>query len=272
MSAAASLARIAAGRWPLISLPLTVLLLGALIYRLLQPEPGPIDLAVYRAAGEALLAGSPSIYAPDFGQQTGTFLPFTYPPISALLATGLTVFPLAVDYVIWTGVSAFLLARYVWHELQNTAIVKVTGLVLRIAIAYWQLPVTETLVLGQLGILLTLGCIVASTSNRSWPAALVGLLAAVKLTPLLFIVYFAVTRQWSRLAWSGGCFVALTSIGFLLLPTESLEYFTQLISDSNRVGDTDFYANQSLAGLAARMGLGHGLWLAMAAVVAVGGL
>ncbi len=101
--------------------------------------------------------------------------------------------------VIWTGISAFLLARYVWHELQATDIAKVAGLVLLITIAYWLLPVTaDTLVLGQLGILLTLGCIVASTSNRSWLAALIGLLAAVKLTPLLFIVYFAVTKQWTR--------------------------------------------------------------------------
>ncbi len=260
------------GKWPAIAFPVAAALIAGIVLAHLQPGPGPIDLNVYRAAGTALWNGTPDIYAPDFSRQTGTYLPFTYPPIAALLAVPLAVFPLGVDFVAWTVVSTWLLARFVRRELRTTRLAQLTGLAVLIALTLWILPVTDTLYLGQLGILLTLGCIAGSTSRHSWPAIIIGVLAAVKLTPLLFVLYFAIMKQWGRLAWSAGAFVALTALGWAVLPAESSQYFTELIGRSDRVGDPGFYSNQSLAGATARIGLGNTAWLLLTGATLVGGL
>ncbi|AXG12073.1 glycosyltransferase 87 family protein [Intrasporangium calvum] len=60
--------------------------------------PGvPIDLEVYRRAGEVLLGGGDQMYRGADGA-----LPFTYPPFSAALFTALALVP--------AGVAAFLVA------------------------------------------------------------------------------------------------------------------------------------------------------------------
>lgn len=264
--------RSAWGIKPAIAVPLVVVLAVGLIWLLVRSESGPVDLAVYRAAGEVVWNGNSAIYADDFGSQTGTFLPFTYPPIAALLSVPLAAFPLGIDYVIWIAVSGWLFARYVGREILTTRLGRVVGLALIVAVAFWILPVTETLILGQLGILLTLGCIAGSTGRHSWTAAVIGVLAAVKLTPLLFILYFALTRQWRRLAWSLGAFAGATAVGFVALPSESWQYFTELIGRGDRIGDPGYYSNQSIAGALARLGVEGIPWVVLAGAVLIAGL
>lgn len=253
----------------------TVAALGAcavLVWRMPWP-PAPLDLGVYRAAGVAVLEGQPALYSPDFGVQTGTALPFTYPPIAAVLAVPLTLLPLAADYVIWTVAGIALLVGYLARHAGRFDVVQATGLVFISVICIWTLPVSDTLSLGQLGIFLTLGCIVGCTSRHPGAAMLIGLFAALKLTPLLFIVYFAITRQWSRLGWALGTFAGLTAFGFVLMPGESVAYFADLASSADRVGDPAFYANQSIAGAIERLGVSsQPLWIAVAGVVTGAGL
>lgn len=236
-------------------------------------SPGLIDLAVYRAAGKAVIEGHPYLYAPDFGQQTGTLLPFTYPPVAALLSVPIALLPQGFDNVIWTLAGVLLLSTYIYRRSGDLDVVRVTGVALVIAICLWTLPVSDTLTLGQLGIFLTLGCIAGCTSRSARPAMLIGLFAAVKLTPLLFLVYFAVTGQWRRLAWSSGAFVGLTLAGLCLMPKESIWFFTSLGDSAERVGDQAFYANQSIAGGLRRFGIDNQIvWALLACGVIIAGL
>lgn len=236
-------------------------------------SPGLIDLAVYRAAGEAVIDGFPYLYAPDFGQQTGTFLPFTYPPIAALLSVPLALLPPGVDNVLWTLAGTLLLATYVYRRSGNLDVVRATGWAFVVAVCLWTLPVSDTLTLGQLGIFLTLGCIAGCASRFAAPAMLIGLFAAVKLTPLIFLIYFVVTGQWRRLAWASGAFVGLTLAGYCLLPDETSWFFTSLGNSAERVGDQAFYANQSIAGALRRLGIDNQIvWALLSCCVVVAGL
>lgn len=245
-----------------------LVLCAVLAWRLVLP-PGPIDLAVYRAAGGALIEGSPSLYSPYFGELTGTLLPFTYPPIAAVLATPLVLLPLAADYVIWTLLGVGLLVAYISRHAGHLDVARGAGLTLIVAACLWTLPVTDTLALGQLGILLTLGCIAGCTSRHAAMAMLIGLFAAIKLTPLLFLAYFAITGQWRRLAWASGAFTGLTLVGFLLMPTESTTYFANLGTSPDRVGDQAFYANQSIGGALRRFGIDNQIVWALMACTAI---
>ncbi|MFI6129960.1 glycosyltransferase 87 family protein [Micromonospora sp. NPDC051141] len=110
----------------------------------------------------------------------------------------------------------------------------------------------------------------------AWAGVGIGLATAVKLTPALFIGYLMLTRQW-RAAWIAvGTTIGVTLATFGAVGEESRAYFTSVLWQTERVGAADMTANQSLAGLLARLydsietpGL---LWLAFSVLVLALGL
>jgi len=103
----------------------------------------------------------------------------------------------------------------------------------------------------------------------------VGLATAIKLVPGVFIVYLwlsgrrraAVTAAAAALAWTLGA--------WLLLPGDSVTYWTSAIFQSGRLGSNAGTSNQSLRGALLRVflpGQAPGaLWAAVAVLVAVAG-
>ncbi|MFG1676227.1 glycosyltransferase 87 family protein [Micromonospora sp. NPDC049282] len=112
--------------------------------------------------------------------------------------------------------------------------------------------------------------------SGAWAGVGIGLATAVKLTPALFIGYLMLTRQW-RAAWIAvATAVGVTLATFGAVGAESRTYFTDVLWQTERVGAADMTANQSLAGLLARLydsietpGL---LWLAFSVLVLALGL
>ncbi|GHJ12353.1 hypothetical protein TPA0908_03480 [Micromonospora sp. AKA38] len=112
--------------------------------------------------------------------------------------------------------------------------------------------------------------------SGAWAGVGIGLATAVKLTPALFIGYLMLTRQW-RAAWIAvGTTIGVTLATFGAVGEESRAYFTSVLWQTERVGAADMTANQSLAGLLARLydsietpGL---LWLAFSVLVLALGL
>jgi len=86
-----------------------------------------------------------------------------------------------------------------------------------------------------------------------WAGVGIGLATAIKLTPALFIVYFLISRQWRPARTAIGTTLAVTLIGFVFARKESVDYFTSVVFQTNRVGQADMTPNQSLAGLLARL-------------------
>ncbi|MFG2056284.1 glycosyltransferase 87 family protein [Micromonospora sp. NPDC048930] len=112
--------------------------------------------------------------------------------------------------------------------------------------------------------------------SGTWAGVGIGLATAVKLTPALFIAYLMITRQWRAALTAISTTIAVTLGTFALCGAESRTYFSSVLWQTERVGAADMTANQSLAGLLARLydsietpGL---LWLAFSVLVLALGL
>lgn len=232
---------------------------------MLSPPAG-IDLAVYRGAAQALLDGA-SLYSPDFGQAYGPGLPFTYPPFAAVAALPLLLLPGTPALLAWTIGNLLLLFVGVrmWMPTATPATLRWV-----VALAIMLTPVTDALLFGQLGIAITVGCYWDATRRHRASGALIGSLAAVKLVPGLFMLYFLVTGQWRRLGWSALTFTGTTLVAFLIAPHDSALFVQNLATSTDRVaGDIAVYMNQSLLGMLARMGW-QSVWLPLAVGITAG--
>jgi alpha-1,2-mannosyltransferase len=115
-------------------------------------------------------------------------------------------------------------------------------------------PVRQTLGFGQVNVLLmalvALDCL---TTTTRWPrGVLIGLAAAVKLTPAAFILLFVVRKDWRGALRTIGGFAVPTALAFALDPHDSVLYWTKLVFDSGRIGGIDYAGNQSLLAVLAR--------------------
>ncbi len=138
-------------------------------------------------------------------------------------------------------------------------------------------PMQDEMRFGQVdAVLAALAVADCAAVRPRWPrGALVGLATAVKLVPGVFIIYLWVsgrrraarTATLAALAWTVGA--------YLLLPRDSVTYWTSAIFDSGRLGDNADTENQSLRGLLLRFflpGQAPGvLWALIAVAVAVPG-
>jgi alpha-1,2-mannosyltransferase len=135
-------------------------------------------------------------------------------------------------------------------------------------------PVRSTLAYGQINALLmaliTFDCL---TRAPRWPRGIgVGIAAAMKLTPGVFLLFFLLRRDLRSAARAGLSFAACTGAGFALAPHDSLRYWTQIAYQPARVGGIAYASNQSILGTLARFGLSNPartwLWLVLCLLVA----
>jgi alpha-1,2-mannosyltransferase len=222
-----------------------------------------IDLQVYRAGGEHVLAGAP-LY------EGGVLLdlPFVYPPFAAALFAPLALLPLGLLKLLWTAAGVGLLA-FVVHRVAPRTGVAVAVLLAVLATALD--PVRTTLYLGQINIVL-LALVVGDLLGRPggrWRGVGVGLAAAVKLTPLVFIGYLLITGRRRAAATALATFAAAAALGFLVAPADSVAFwFEGTFAAADRISDVAGPSNHSLNGLLARLGADGPLpWLAVAAVL-----
>jgi alpha-1,2-mannosyltransferase len=138
-------------------------------------------------------------------------------------------------------------------------------------------PVRSTLAYGQINIvLMALVALDCLTTEPRWPrGALTGLAAAVKLTPVAFILFFLLRRDYRAAATAGLSFAAFTAAGFVLAGHDSVRYWTAAVFQTGRVGDPAEPANQCIQAVLARAGLdvhtlpGVAAWVALSALVLV---
>jgi alpha-1,2-mannosyltransferase len=83
-----------------------------------------------------------------------------------------------------------------------------------------------------------------------WPrGALIGLAAAVKLFPGIFIIYLLISRRTKEAQTAALSAFGWTMLGFVILPGESAGYWTHEVFDTGRIGSSSATSNQSLLGL-----------------------
>ena len=230
-----------------------------------------LDLQVYRNGGLAWLHGIP-LYEGFPGPLPGPRLPFTYPPLAAVVFSLFASMPYWLtqtlvtfaSFLALTAVTVVVVGR-LDRRLKWTLgpVAAALGLVLE--------PVTSTFGFGQVNLALMALVVVDCLAVRRYRGVLVGLAAAIKLTPAVFVLYFLVKRDWRAAATSIGSFVGFALLGFLFAPDDSREYWFSAVFDPSRIGGLAYMNNQSIRGVLHRLhplaSVETLLWLALTLMV-----
>ena len=239
--------------------------------------PYRIDLNVYRIGSVAWLHGG-DLYGALPPTSSGARLPFSYPPIAAVLLAPLARVPMPVAVTLLTTVTialAALVLRIFLRSASGSPTVSWWSVCWLLPAALLLEPVRNTLDYGQVDVaLMALAAADCLVVAPRWPrGALVGIAAAVKLTPAGFVLFFVLRRDWRAAGLAALSCCACTGIGFLLAWRDSVEYWTSVIFQGSRPGSPAYAANQSIQGVLARAGLdphspaGAVTWLVLSAVV-----
>jgi alpha-1,2-mannosyltransferase len=220
------------------------------------------DLSVYLGAAAGLDHGA-SLY--DFIRGDA---PFTYPPFAGLLFRPLSWLPRSLVQLVWSlatvGVVAglgLLVARSFARHLSG-----VLALVLMLSA-----PVSSNLKSGQVSIFLAglIAVDVLALRRTPWFGSLIGLAAAIKLTPLIFIPMLWLAGRRAAAVTATAVFAGCTAVGALALPADSWRFWTGELFQASRLGSIRSVGNQSLNGALLRFGVPPDLRTVL--VLAVGG-
>lgn len=219
--------------------------------RLVGWQPAMIDLDVYRYTVADLLAGK-DIYL----TRTPYYqLPFLYPPVAAIVLIPVALIPQPLLELLWIA----LLVWCQWLVLRCLGVRRgwLLGAVNLAAVIAVE-PLRTTLGYGQVNTI-TMALVVvdllgrrAGKDRRLPPGVLIGLAAALKLTPLLFLVFAAARRDWAMVRNGVLSFCGAMLVGLLILPQATLTYFDKLLA-GDMYGNPVYVGNQSLAGLVTRV-------------------
>jgi alpha-1,2-mannosyltransferase len=90
-------------------------------------------------------------------------------------------------------------------------------------------------------------------ATGAWAGVGTGIATALAVSPLLFVGYLALTRQWRAALTALGTATALVVGGFLIAPAASADWFGTALLQVDRSGPIGAQANQSLAGALTRL-------------------
>ena len=263
MSRDPSTGRPATVAWRLAQVLVVALVLNA-CWQLFGDAPYRIDVDVYRMGGQAWLQHRP-LYADSasFHTQGGIDLPFTYPPLSAIVFSPLALVPLPMASAAITVTTLVLLAVSVWIVLSALNVDAgrrgwLTAGIVGLATVTLE-PIQANFSFGQINVVLMTLVIADCLPRRTpWPrGALLGLAIALKLTPAVFLLYFLLRRDGRAAVTAVVSFIVATLLGAALAWRDSREYWTHTIHQTDRIGTATLNTNQNIAGALARLGLGH---------------
>ncbi|WP_170112228.1 glycosyltransferase 87 family protein [Nocardia fluminea] len=239
---------------------------------------GFIDLQVYRLGIEAMRDGA-DIYGQLPKTTIGIGLPFIYPPFAAIALAPFALLPWGAAKVLYVVVSIaavawtlYLVARR-YHPNRKQAALLVTACALPLAMLLE--PVRSTIDFGQVNLLLMVlvatDCLLPKT--RYPRGMLIGLAAAIKLTPAAFVLYFLVRKDYKAAATAAGTGAIATIASFALLPTESTRYWFGGLGNVSGLSGSAFHTNQSIQAVMARLHITglpfDALWLVLGALLLV---
>jgi alpha-1,2-mannosyltransferase len=214
------------------------------------------DLHVYWGAAQAVVHGQP-LYG--FHAENGD--PFTYPPFALLLFLPLGLIPEPVVGVAWTlatfgafvGLARLIVTRWPRDRPGDRQALVWAGAIGLLMSA----PGQSNVRFGQVSVfvvLLALADAVGVVPAR-WRGVLVGIAAAVKLTPLLFVVFFLLAGRRREAVRATASFAGCGVLAGVLIPQASWTYWTSAMLSTSRIGDLAALGNQSLNGILLRAGI-----------------
>jgi alpha-1,2-mannosyltransferase len=278
----------------LVTVPLLALAIAGLV---LHTGGRHIDLEVYRLGVQAWLSGG-DMYGPLPETSAHIALPFIYPPFAAVLMVPLAVVSWTAAWVGLLGLSTlslgatlYAVARRLWPSGGPGAALSVASIALPLALAVEPgkaidfaaqpdpspalglEPVLQTIEFGQVNLLLmalvTLDCLL---ERPRWPRGLlIGVAAAIKLTPAVFLLYFLLRRDYRAASTTVVAGAVATLIGFLVAPGPSWTFW--LHNPAAGVSGSPFFTNQTFQAVLVRAGVdgvaGRICWLGLSALLLV---
>ncbi|WP_222109250.1 glycosyltransferase 87 family protein [Streptomyces cupreus] len=214
------------------------------------------DLRVYHGTVDSWIHHGGRIY--DY-LVPGTTYGFTYPPFAAvaMLPMALLDLPAAIVVALLLNLAALAVVlrilagrdwrRYGWFGCLLGAC----------ALALFE-PLRDTFSFGQVNVLLLALVLtdawLLATGRERWAGYGIGLAAAIKLTPAVFIGLLLLARRWRAAGIATAVAVGATALAAWVTPDASRFYWTRALWDTTRVGRLDYVSNQSLQGVLARLG------------------
>ncbi|MFC9254429.1 glycosyltransferase 87 family protein, partial [Amycolatopsis thailandensis] len=240
------------------------------------------DLEVY-VGGSRLLLDSGDLYG-TWVQTHGGWLPFTYTPFAAavfvpgtLLSTAIATRLVGLASIIAGGIVVYLFVATLNGSLTDRANVRGRTIAVLAAIGAQAVggimePVRSTLGFGQINTLLMLMVVLDALlpGRARTKGLLIGVAAAIKLTPAFFILFFLFRKDFRSAARVVAGFLGAGLLMFAFAPGASAKFWTDVLFDTSRIGDRGYVGNQSLRGMLARFGFGSAeeiVWVLAAVVV-----
>ncbi|MEV7554365.1 glycosyltransferase 87 family protein [Amycolatopsis sp. NPDC089917] len=232
------------------------------------------DLEIYRFGVDTLWNGG-DLYGALPLSDAGIPLLFIYPPFAALMLTPLALVPWTASVFLLfalslaaLGVTFYAVTRTLWPSGDRRKALLVASLA--ITPALFLEPVRQTLGFGQINLLL-MGLVAADCllARGRYRGIGVGLAAAVKLTPMAFLLFFLVRKDFRGALTSVGTFVAASAVAFAVAPEASARYWFGGLAGASGISGTSFHTNQTLQAVLARFGVESAKpwWLALTAVL-----
>ncbi len=220
-----------------------------------------IDAKVYWGGAEAVLHGRPLYDGPVYHVWQ-----FTYTPFAAVMMLPLGLISPLHTVHLMSVVNVVCLVALVALTLRALGFARdgrfwLATVSASIALTLIE-PVRTTMWNGQINLILAVlvvGCLTLPTGR--WRGIGVGLAAGIKLTPIFFVAYLAVTRQWRAVIVALLTFGATVVIGLAVLRGQAWQFWTVTVHDTTRIGPVEWIPNQSLNGFFHRLGV-MGLWQA----------
>ena len=268
----ASATTLAAGAAQMLPLPLP----------LLHPlrEYDFFDLRIYRDATHVVGSGRP-LYRAHLRRGLG----FTYPPFAVLAMLPLSWLSLfhAEEAVTFGNIVLVAVAAHAAVRLSPRSQGRARAGWIAAAIALWAEPIVSTIGYGQIDLLIAALVTVDLVHGRNSRAGGIGigLAAALKLTPLIFIPYLLFTRRGRMAGRAMATFALSIVVAFIAVPRDAGEYWGGAVFDVSRVTGRHHLsgggpANQSLRGALLRFfpDMSHvsAIWLPCCLIVACLGL
>ncbi|WP_224088398.1 glycosyltransferase 87 family protein [Arthrobacter sp. StoSoilB13] len=233
-----------------------------------------LDFSVYWFGGSILneAGASPSdLYGPSVAAAGGPDLPFTYPPFAALIFGLLALWPQPAALMLfnvagvaiagWVGATIvkYWASKHDWRTALSSARARWIAGALFLAVLFLG-PWRETLAFGQINILL-MGLmavdLLGASGRRGFRGSgfLVGIAAGIKLTPLVFGLYFLMRKDWRGLANMSIGFAGTVLVAWVVRPAESLQFWLEILPDTSRIGGAGYVDNLSIKGALLHFGV-----------------
>ncbi|HCD4226822.1 TPA: DUF2029 domain-containing protein [Corynebacterium striatum] len=254
----------------------------------------PIDMVIYREGVKAYLEGRSMYSEPMMAGDIA--LPFIYPPFGALAMVPLT----APDWIthdmagnimnVLSDVLVLACLYFIFRALlkDRTWLLPVVSLVWALTMAFE--PIRLNNGFAQVNIVIMALVILDLVPRKRWlpQGILIGLAAAIKITPLAMLLYFLLRKELKPILITIGTAAAATLAAAAVRWQAFVEFFTSKLLDMGSGADfgvaTDYQSNSSLKAVVQRLfpstesmeangTLINIIWLMLAlAVVAVGSL